>query len=117
MIDVKTFKMAVDSINKHRKWQDRCTNFIEKEICTDSWAFVTAGDDLQSTLVKVLAKAFNDKGEWIDWWIFEDVEKVVGFADGTKKDISKIEDFYEFLLENKIENDKLDESNKSVGAC
>lgn len=112
MIDFKTFKKVITSIQKHRQWQDRCTKFIEKEICTDAWAFVTAGDDLSATTLKLLEEIFDDKGKWIDWWLYEDVEKVVGFSDGTQKNISKLKDLYAFLLENKAEHDKEKENKK-----
>lgn len=108
-MDFETFKMAIDAIQKHREQQEKVTNFIESEICTESWAFCTFGDNLSDALLKVLEHVFNDKGEWISWWLYEDVEKIVTFTDSNKKlDITKIEDLYNFLLVNKVHNDKED---------
>lgn len=108
-MDFETFKMAIDAIQKHREQQEKVTNFIESEICTESWAFCTFGDNLSDALLKVLEHVFNDKGEWISWWLYEDVEKIVTFTDSNKKlDITKIEDLYNFLLSNKVHNDKED---------
>lgn len=113
-MDFETFKMAIDAIQKHREQQEKVTNFIESEICTESWAFCTFGDNLSDTLLKVLEHVFNDKGEWISWWLYEDVEKIVTFTDTNQKlDITKIEDLYNFLLVNKVHNDKEDVE----GAC
>ena len=112
MISFKTFKKVITGIQQHRQWQDRCTKFINQEICTDSRAFVTAGDDLSAITLKLLEEIFDDKGEWINWWLYEDVEKVVGFSDGTSKNISKLKDLYNFLLENKAEHEKERENKK-----
>lgn len=37
--------------------------------------------------------------EWIDWWLYEDVEKIVTYSDGQERDITKIEELYNFLIE------------------
>ena len=55
-----------------------------------------------------MEKIFNDKGKWIDWWLFEDVEKIAFMPDNSERKISNLKKFYEFLLDNKDENDEED---------
>ena len=95
-MDFETFKMAIDAIQKHREQQEKVTNFIESEICTESWAFCTFGDNLSDALLKVLEHVFNDKGEWISWWLYEDVEKE-WVIDGELIKVKTPEQFYDAL--------------------
>lgn len=37
--------------------------------------------------------------ECIDWWLYEDVEKIVTYSDGQERDITEIEELYNFLIE------------------
>jgi hypothetical protein len=108
MIDFKTFKEIIAVIKKHERWKNRCSHFLENNVCTDTWAIVSAGDELENALIKLLEKIFNDKGKWIDWWLFEDVEKVAFMPDNSERKISNLKKFYEFLLDNKDENDEED---------
>lgn len=100
-MDFKMFKKIINTIKKHRKWQDKCTDFFEKNFCTDTWAFVTIGNDLIELLMEILKNEFNDKDGWIGWWLYEDVEKIIYYPDETMENIEKIEDFYNFLIKNK----------------
>jgi hypothetical protein len=52
--------------------------------------------------VRLLEKLFDDRGEYISWWLWEDVEKVVTHTDSGKKIVLEtIEQLYNFLIENK----------------
>lgn len=106
-MNLELFEKTINAIQEHRKWQDEVTDFLEAKICTDTWAFCTVGENLISLLVEILEKEFNDIGKWIDWWLFEDVEKVVYYQDKQNRNVEKIEDFYQFLLDNKKENQKV----------
>lgn len=37
--------------------------------------------------------------DWIDWWLYEDVEKIITYSDGQERDVTKIEELYNFLIE------------------
>lgn len=106
-MDFELFKKIIDEINKHSEWQKTFTNFLEEHVCPDSWAFVTAGDNLISLLITILEKEFKDEDAWVTWWLYEDVDKIVTYPDKSTKDINKIEDFYEFLVENKKEKENI----------
>jgi len=60
----------------------------------------------RSSLLEVLAAVFQDDGEYISWWLYEDVEKVVWFEDKTEIPLKTAEQLYDFLLDNIAENEK-----------
>lgn len=49
----------------------------------------------------------KEEVDWIDWWLYEDVEKIITYSDGEERDITKIEELYNFLIEE--QEDGLDE--------
>lgn len=106
-MNLELFTKTINTIKEHRKWQDDVTDFLEEKICTDTWAFCTVGEKLIDLLIEILEKEFNDIGKWIDWWLFEDVEKIVYYQDKQNRNVEKIEDFYQFLLDNQKENQKI----------
>ena len=106
-MNLELFTKTINTIKEHRKWQDDVTDFLEEKICTDTWAFCTVGEKLIDLLVEILEKEFNDIGKWIDWWLFEDVEKIVYYQDKQNRNVEKIEDFYQFLLDNQKENQEI----------
>ena len=42
-------------------------------------------------------KIIND---WVDWWLYESVNKIVYEKDKTETDLNKIEDFVDYLIIN-----------------
>lgn len=56
-------------------------------------------------LLEVLAEVMDDKNEWIEWWLYENVEKLVSWEENGEKvtvDLTEPEDFWEFLESNKM---------------
>lgn len=107
-MNLELFKETINTIQKHEQWQDEVSDFLQKKFCTENLGiFCTAGEDLVNMLLKVLKEEFNDNNDWITWWIYEDVEKIVTYSDGRPaRNLEDIKDFFEFLLENKAENEK-----------
>ena len=99
-MNLELFTKTINTIKEHRKWQDDVTDFLEEKICTDTWAFCNVGENLIDLLIEILEKEFNDIDEWISWWLFEDVEKIIYYQDKQSRNVEKIEDFYQFLLDN-----------------
>ena len=112
-MNLELFKEIINTIQKHEQWQDEVTDFLQKKICTGTYAFCTAGGDLVCMLLKILKEEFNDIDDWITWWIYEDVEKIVTYSDDRPaRNLEDIKDFFEFLLENKAENEKVSPKTK-----
>ena len=55
-------------------------------------------------LLEVLAEVMEDKNDWIEWWLYEDVEKLVSWEENgveVTADLTDPEDLWEFLESNK----------------
>lgn len=55
-------------------------------------------------LLEVLAEVMEDKNDWIEWWLYEDVEKLVSWEENGEEitvDLTDPEDLWEFLESNK----------------
>ena len=55
-------------------------------------------------LLEVLAEVMEDKNDWIEWWLYEDVEKLVSWEENgveVTADLTEPEDLWEFLESNK----------------
>jgi len=99
MISKKTFVEVIKAIQE----QDEIDSAFGKALETvcDSWCIYGTMDKQHGALAKVLTEIFQDEGDWISWWLFEDVEKVVTYSDKRKKTVLKTpEQLYDFLLKN-----------------
>ena len=55
-------------------------------------------------LLEVLAEVMSDNNDWIEWWLYEDVEKLVSWDEDGKEvtaDLTEPEALWEFLVANK----------------
>ena len=55
-------------------------------------------------LLDVLAEVMEDKNDWIEWWLHEDVEKLVSWEENGEEvtaDLTDPEDLWEFLESNR----------------
>lgn len=55
-------------------------------------------------LLEVLAEVMEDNNDWIEWWLYEDVEKLVSWEENgveVTADLTEPEDLWEFLESNK----------------
>ena len=55
-------------------------------------------------LLEVLAEVMEDKNDWIEWWLYEDVEKLVSWEENgveVTADLTEPEDLWEFLESNR----------------
>ena len=48
---------------------------------TDGYPVVTLGNNLIAELIAITAQELNDNDDFISWWLWEDVEKVVWVGD------------------------------------
>lgn len=99
MISLESFKKSIEVIRKYNDLQEELYKTLSK--ITDGNFIVTVGDELIADILRLLQESLNDENDWIDWWMYEDVEKIVYYPDENKKvDITKVEDLYNFLVEN-----------------
>lgn len=55
-------------------------------------------------LLEVLAEVMEDKNDWIEWWLYEDVEKLVSWEENGEEvtaDLTDPENLWEFLVSNR----------------
>lgn len=53
------FEYVMKQIQEYEAKKDRISDFLEKEICSDSYCFFNVGEDLAHTLTCFLADEFN----------------------------------------------------------
>ena len=96
------FDRIYTAIQKHHELQNKISDFIEENICTDSYCFCNMGDSLAQLLLEVLERAFNDKDKWIEYCLYEkpDNEDCAWEADGTPISLNTTREIYNFLISN-----------------
>ena len=55
-------------------------------------------------LLEVLTEVMEDNNDWIEWWLYEDVEKLVSWEENGEEvtaDLTDPEDLWEFLESNR----------------
>ena len=111
------FRYIMNVIIEFGKKRDRFSNFIEEEISTSTYCIVDFGNEVESTLINLLADEFkcwySFKDRDYDWWndsfgIENDIEawlynisdepKIIE-VNGKTVDIESLEAFYEFLVQ------------------
>lgn len=65
---------------------------------TDGYAVVTIGDYLIREIINMMEEELNCF-DMIEWWLYEDVEKIIYNMDGTVlADVTEIENLYKYML-------------------
>lgn len=101
MLTRKTFVNAIEKIKKHEELMDRA-NAIFREF-GDFRPSLDFGNLHLQALLDVLKEAMNDEGDYISWWLYENVEHVVTWEeDGQEivRDLTDVNALYDFLVEN-----------------
>lgn len=93
MLNQRDFLSFIKAIKKEEK---RLYN-IAKNIEYFGDGFIVVDNPLIESIIKFLKKAMNDKSDYIEWWLFEEVDKKVWLEDGTEIDLSTPKDLYKFL--------------------
>lgn len=111
------FKAIMTTIMTFDEKRDRFSKFIEEEISTSTYCIVDFGSEIESALISLLADEFKCwfafQEREFDWWnntngIDNDIENWLYSSLSDKKvitvndkeiDISSLESFYEFLVE------------------
>ena len=108
---VLTLEQFTDAINGIIDTNHKNEQFsASMEEFSGSWFISELGLPATDTLLRVLEIIFDDRGEWISYWIYEldygtrdDLSATN--ADGTPIPLKTIEDLYTLLIKNKIERE------------
>lgn len=94
----------VNSINALLKQAERDEDVNEalNVICNNEHSFCVAETSIIVTtaLLDLLRNLINDEDDYIGWWLYEDVDKIITDAFGNKIEIDTPEKLYDFLVNN-----------------
>ena len=97
MITFDLFDKIINAIKEQDKIDQDVSDALEL-IC-DSWVMMNTKNKIYGALSELLKEAMQDEGDYIGWWLYEDVEKVV-WVYKKKIDVSTTKKLYDFLLKN-----------------
>lgn len=124
LVDFNRFKKIMETLLAFRDKRERVSDFFEKELTEDSWCIFTYGNDIESTLIHMLADEFNcwyyisrtgdpenysPKHWWetkypegdndISYWLYElDDEDKKMIVDDEEIPVNTLEEFYSYLV-------------------
>lgn len=120
LMSYSKFKVLIEALLAFQQKKDRISDFFEKELMEDSWCMLTLGNPVESALINLIADEFEcwytlrEDVKDFDWWLDEnhygmenDIETWLYSLDerktvsinGKEIDISSIESFYDFLVQ------------------
>lgn len=122
LMSLEKFKYIMETIEKGILQRNKISDFMEKELCTDSWCLFNVGTPVEGCLISMLADEFkcwysykdNTSFEWwnsrqgiendIENYFYSLQEKPYSLVMNNKKFIiDTIEDLYNFLVAQYIE--------------
>ena len=112
-----TKQECVNIINRLRDYndlQDKIQELFKDNIDNQEMDFMNAGSICvghETIVVKLLENMFNDRGNWISWWLYEqDYGRSVNIDDVFDEEIGKFVDLttpeklYDYLIKEMEEN-------------
>ena len=104
MISKETFVKVIDLIKKQEEIDKKFGESLET-VC-DSWCFYGLKNSKYDALNMLLKEIFKDEGDFIGWWLYEDVDKVITYTKPIEKEVrlDTAEQLYDFLVEGMGEN-------------
>ena len=111
VLSLEEFKHTIEVIQEHEKDSD----ILTKTMVKNSIGIIDYGFDIVAHLAKLLENAMDDKDEWISWWLWEDVKKIVYKKEGPIYDLTAVEDLYYYITkqEDKVKKINVMESNNN----
>ena len=97
MIKFDLFDKIISAIKEQDKIDQDVSDALE--LVCDSWVMFNTKNKKYEVLGELLKAAMQDEGEYISWWLYEDVKKVV-WVYKKKIDVSTTKKLYDFLLSN-----------------
>lgn len=100
MLKKDTFVYAINAIQEQRKKNEEFNDALDK-IC-DGYPVFDVNNKYLEALLKIMKEEMHDDDDFIGWYLYEDVEKVVTVNDGitTKSyELTSPELLYDFLVD------------------
>jgi len=104
MISKELFCKTIADIQEQEKLNDNFSSALKT--MGDGHYLFGVNNKYYSALMNLLADIFQDDGDYITWWLYEDVEKVVWLEEKTEIPLKTAEQLYDFLLDNIMEKEK-----------
>lgn len=92
-MDLTLFKQILSAIKQHEEANRKLTDLVVSKDCT---GFCSFGEELVTYLILLLAKAMNDKYDYISWWLWETSSYHV-WDETYEYDLEDPKDLYYFL--------------------
>lgn len=87
--------------NKIRLQESKIDKFSKAiEEMSDSYVVFDSDNLYLSSLIELLKTIFNDKEDWIGWWLWDEAEKIIWLPSGEEISLDTPEKLYDFLIEN-----------------
>jgi len=105
MITKENFIKRMELIQNFHSEQDTMQVLINK--ITDGYSIVTVGDYIINEMIKMIAESFDSNDsilidDYLGWWLYEDVDKVIYESDGSKEySVRTLDELYNYLANNK----------------
>jgi len=101
MLSKKLFVEAIGAIQKHNDIMEELRIPLRK---LGDFPVNLDMDSLhRNALLKVLQATTGDQNDWISWWLYEDVPKIVEWEENgehVQADLTEVGALYDFLLNN-----------------
>lgn len=105
MITLQQFDIFLKAIKQFHKREQLLGDSID--IFNSSWTVIEFCPEIVEAIFSFLHVEFNDKGDWIGWWLYEkgDNDHIKAYTiDNQEIKLDSVEELYNFLLENKKDN-------------
>ena len=101
MIRKDDFVHSINSILEQAERDEEINNALDV-ICGNDYSSCVAETStiVTTALIELLGNLINDEDDYISWWLYEDVDKIITDAFGNKIEIDTPEKLYDFLVNN-----------------
>ena len=97
MISKELFVQIINNIQEQEKIDTEFSKALET-VC-DSYCLYGTKNKIYSSLLLLLKEIFKDSEDYIGWWLYEDVPKII-YINKKKRKVNTLELLYDFLIEN-----------------
>jgi len=101
MILFELFDKIISAIKEQDETDEKVSQAME--LLCDSWVMMNSKNRKYIALSKLLTEVMQDKGDWIGWWLYEDVKKEAFLKNKKVVDLSTTKQLYDFLVKNSKE--------------
>lgn len=111
MLSRNSFVATIDAIQEHERIIHEAEKILEPlGVLFPSLDF---GKKYHEVIMKLLSETMMDQGEWISWWLYEDVEKIISWeedGEDVSVDVTDVNALYDFLVSEMKCKDNKDKS-------